>query len=81
METEEELIVEVLAEIEEVKYLTLSHGKRSTYSAGCRGPLCRKAERDRGLPRMREVKGIEREGIPDTPARRHDALLEALLAS
>jgi hypothetical protein len=47
----EELPADVRAELEDPEYITRSHYSRATYAEGCRGPLCRKAERDRGRRR------------------------------
>lgn len=42
---------EVLAELEDPEYSTRSHYSRATYALGCNGPLCKRAERDRGRKR------------------------------
>lgn len=42
-----EIPVEVLEEINDPGYLNRVHGRPATYNAGCRGPLCRKMNRDR----------------------------------
>lgn len=41
-----ELPKDVLAELLDPDYTGRSHHKKATYAKGCRGPLCRKAERD-----------------------------------
>lgn len=55
------------------------HGSRSTYSIGCRGPLCRKAERDRGRGKYRirqTAAGAEVYLMPPRAARVEDPFLE-----
>lgn len=42
---------EVLDELDDPEYATRSHYSRSTYALGCHGPLCTRAERDRGRRR------------------------------
>jgi hypothetical protein len=42
---------DVRQELEDLKFLTRKHYSRSTYALGCRGPFCRKAEKDRGRKR------------------------------
>lgn len=42
---------DVREELEDPKYITRKHYSRSTYAQGCHGPLCRKAEKDRGRGR------------------------------
>jgi len=38
---------EIMAELTHEDFANRKHYARSTYADGCRGPLCRKAERDR----------------------------------
>lgn len=40
------LPADVLAELTDPLYINMSHHKKATYGKGCRGPLCKKAERD-----------------------------------
>jgi hypothetical protein len=42
----QELWDEVIMEVLDPHLMTRSHHKVSTYDAGCRGPLCRKAHRE-----------------------------------
>lgn len=42
---------DVKFELEDKRYGDRTHGTRATYAEGCHGPLCRKAERDRGRKR------------------------------
>lgn len=68
----EGLIREVAAEIADGRFSGQSHYDRNTYQNGCRGPLCRKAERDNAArkyaeahpdrrPRKRSPEAIARE--------------------
>lgn len=41
----------IRAELTDEDFITRKHYSRSTYALGCRGPLCQKAERDRGRKR------------------------------
>src|SRR6478735_2729430 len=80
----EEIPEDIKAEILDKAYAARTHGNRACYAAGCRGPLCRKAERDRGIVRHREKK--EEEGKPVTPkeklhpARQRDRLLDDIIS-
>lgn len=49
------LISQILLELGNEQYIGLAHHKRKRYNQGCRGPLCRKAERDRCRARYRET--------------------------
>jgi len=44
---------EVMDEILDPEYDVMTHGTKYTYSSGCKGPLCRKAERDACARRYR----------------------------
>jgi hypothetical protein len=44
-----------------------THYSKSTYSAGCRGPMCRKAERDKTKERQEKV--YRKSGLPYRPQR------------
>jgi hypothetical protein len=48
---------EVMDELLDPKFDTLTHGKKYTFTKGCRGPLCKKAERDVCAARYRRRKG------------------------
>lgn len=41
---------DIAAEIEDERYLSSTHGRASTYNTGCRGPLCRMANREKTTP-------------------------------
>ena len=43
--------LDIIQEINDPKYKSRQHYSRATYAEGCHGPLCRKAERDRGRER------------------------------
>jgi|SRR6478736_2577318 len=80
----EEIPEDIKAEILDKAYAARTHGNRACYAAGCRGPLCRKAERDRGLIRHREK--AQEEGKTVTPkeaphpARERDELLDRIIS-
>jgi hypothetical protein len=44
----DEMPEDVRLELLDPKYLTRTHHKKATYAKGCRGPLCRKEEREEG---------------------------------
>lgn len=52
-----ELPEDIREELEHPDYITRKHYSRATYALGCHGPLCRKAERDRGRARNEERGG------------------------
>jgi hypothetical protein len=59
-----------------------THATRATYAKGCRGPLCRKAERDRGRERhaaRQAKKGMEVTRLPATEAQARDELLDQII--
>jgi hypothetical protein len=79
--TLDDLPEDVLDEISDERYINRTHGRRATRAVGCNGPLCKKAERDRGRNRMREVRGLEPlDDEPDTKARERDVILNRCLA-
>lgn len=43
---------DIFLELTDSEYITRQHHSRATYALGCRGPLCQKAERDRGRRRQ-----------------------------
>lgn len=45
---------DVLAELKDPEFITRKHYSRATYALGCHGPLCGKAEKDRGRDRNKE---------------------------
>lgn len=51
---------DIYDELMDEKYAHRRHYSRATYADGCHGPLCRKAEKDRG--RRRTEYRAEREG-------------------
>jgi len=47
----DKLPADVRKELSDPEFGTRKHHSRATYALGCHGPLCRKAERDRGRSR------------------------------
>ena len=76
------LLMEVTAELADPRTLDKTHGLVSTYNAGCRGPLCQKANRD--YARTKYAKRAKLAGAVASPhvklrtERDHDALLTLL---
>lgn len=68
------LIRAIEKELANPKHSHRVHGRRWTYNAGCRGPLCRKANRDYGRERHTSE-------APRGPyaARDRDALMDAYI--
>jgi hypothetical protein len=50
---------QVMDEILDARFDEMTHGTKSTSAAGCKGPLCRKAERDACARRYRARAGKE----------------------
>lgn len=70
---------EVRDELEDERFTTRSHYSRATYALGCHGPLCRKAERDRGRKRNeRRAEDDGREYAPNPGQRIEDELDEII---
>lgn len=63
---------EIIAELSDPKFITRTHGSRGTHNDGCKGPMCRKANRDR----MRVVKN----GAPQKRFKGTEEILEKLIA-
>lgn len=62
------LALDVEAELADERFLNRKHGSRATHSAGCHGPLCRRAETLRG--RRRTETRAEKENREYIPSRR-----------
>lgn len=78
------LLDEVKIELDHIEFLTRTHGKSSTYVAGCRGHLCRYIERTRRREiRTKAIKETLPEGVvPDTRPRKEqywDAVIASLV--
>lgn len=72
---------DVRDELIDQDFINRTHGRRATYAKNCRGPLCRKAERDRGFTRQRSMAGLPPAAAePDTKARDRDVLLNRAMA-
>jgi hypothetical protein len=64
----EDVDAAVLEELNDPVHAGKTHYRKATYAAGCRGPLCRKAERDAG--RMRTKQKAEAAGREYKPEMR-----------
>lgn len=75
---------DIISELEDLEYITRRHHSRATYALGCHGPLCRKAERDRGVSRNKQRAALEsRPYIPQLEkraGRERDELLDKVVA-
>lgn len=73
---------DILDELLDPTYAHRLHHSRKTYTDGCHGPLCTKAERDQGRKRNEErAKAAGRPYSPrESAAQKRDGLLE-LIAS
>jgi hypothetical protein len=76
------LSVDILEELTDPKHIQRLHGKRGCYTAGCRGPLCKRA--DRLFNRQRYEEQRKAAGKPYNPSElrlddRDDELDSALL--
>lgn len=49
-----DMMIEVVDELTSVEFASRTHGTRSCHNAGCRGPLCRKFNRDRSRKEYRK---------------------------
>lgn len=70
----EQLYREVQAELEDTDYKSRRHGVKATYSAGCRGPLCRKGNRDAVREKYRAAQ--EEAGVEVSPMKPRDERIE-----
>lgn len=67
-------------ELADPKYSTRKHYSRATYALGCHGPLCRKAEKDRGRQRNENrTKALGKEYVPGKN-RRDDSKMEEIVS-
>lgn len=73
---------DIFFELNDSDYLTRQHYSRATYALGCRGPMCRKAEKDRGR-RRNEIRATRqgRKYIPKEEIRKtdRDALMDFII--
>lgn len=68
---------EIHQELDDARFATKTHGRRSTYMAGCRGPLCRKSERDaKNDAYRRSKKGSPILEYTPRPERMFDTIIE-----
>lgn len=73
---------DVLAELKDPDYIGRTHYKKATYAVGCRGPLCKKRERDEARASTeRAAREAGRPYVPrPTPAQERDDELNAVIA-
>ena len=74
--------VDILLELADKIYDGRTHATRACYAKGCRGPLCRKSERDRGRERhaaRQAEKGKEVTRLPPTEAQERDEFLNQVI--
>ena len=74
---------DIFFELNDSKFLSRTHGTRSTYADGCRGPLCRWSERERGRARHAKRQAAKGKGVlnmPPGPARDRDDLIRRVIA-
>jgi hypothetical protein len=76
-----ELAQEVSDELADEKYITLSHYNRNTYAKGCRGPLCRKSERDLRRKQAAERNPSRKKYYKEPEAIARDAYLDLVIAT
>lgn len=73
LELEKTVNLDIFVELTDEKFLSRQHYSRATYAHGCRGPLCKKAERDRGRKRSeRRAEDKGREYAPNEDGRKTD---------
>ena len=73
---------DIFLELNDEKFISRQHYSRATYALGCHGPLCRKAERDRGRKRTEQkaaAKGREYEPKPDIQKNERDGLMHLII--
>lgn len=79
-----ELPDDVFRELLDPAYQTRTHGKKATSAKGCKGPLCRKAERDEKFAQRHaraQAEGVEIKVYKKSPEKiRLDEELNRILA-
>lgn len=64
---------DIVEELNDEKFISRQHYSRATYALGCHGPLCRRAERDRGRQRtQKKAEDSGREYQPNPDLRKDD---------
>lgn len=74
--------VDIYNELTDNRFASRQHYSRATYAQGCRGPLCRKAERDRGRKRTEkkaEDAGREYQPNPEIRTDTREGLLNLII--
>lgn len=56
MDKKLDIVVQIEQELDDPRWKTRTHGSIGTYVDGCRGPLCRRANRERTNPTAESVK-------------------------
>lgn len=82
-ELEREENADIFLELNDSKYLSRQHYSRATYALGCHGPLCRRAERDRGRRRTQqkaESKGREYQPNPEIQKNDREGLMQFIIS-
>lgn len=73
---------DIRAELDNPEFANRTHATRSTYAGGCRGPLCRKSERDRARQRheqKQKAKGVKVKPAAPRPERERDYFLRRVI--
>lgn len=73
-------MADVKNELADPNFASRRHGSRATYALGCRGPLCRKKERDRARIRNKTRAQAQHREYVESVNRKYDRdeLLDAL---
>lgn len=77
----DDLADDVLAELKDPDFIGRTHYKKATYAVGCRGPLCRKLERDEArADTEKAAREAGRDYTPRiTPAQERDPELDTVI--
>lgn len=73
---------DLFSELKDLRFITRTHGCRATYALGCRGPMCRKSERDNTRERWgkrQAAKGKKVKPVDPGPARARDEFIEKVI--
>lgn len=67
-------------EVSDPAFAGRTHGKRATFAAGCKGPMCMKANRDRARKQYRDTNPQASRARPGSRTAMEDLLLNNLIA-